>query len=84
MCSLFPTGILGVNRSAHGDIRIRGCFHLCGPGQGVCSGEYVDIFGVLHCVLCVRLRDQLLWKCSSKTPLEPGCTGKPGGVFITV
>lgn len=42
----------------------------------------MDLLGVLHRVLCVRLRDQLLWKRSPKTPLEPGCAGKPGLLFI--
>lgn len=73
--SLLP-GLLGVDCSAAGDVWLCGRFHLRGGSQGVCHEEPLDVPFGLRCVFRVSLRHQLLRKCSSQTPLEPGGFGK--------
>lgn len=69
-------GVPGVNRSAHGDVRVCGCFHLRARSEGVRPSQHLDVLPVLRRVLGVRLCDQLLRKCPPKTPLESGGVGK--------
>lgn len=73
---LLPAGVPGVDCSADGDVRLCGCFHLCAWSEVIRHGQRLDLLGVLRNILRVGLCDQLLWKLSPETSMEPGRVGK--------
>lgn len=73
---LLFAGVPVINCSAVGDFRLCGSFYLCGQCQEVCPGEHVDLLVILWYIPGLCVRDQLLWRLSQKTSLEPCCIGE--------